>query len=126
MKKALPWLIIALIIIVVVFRDKIMAFFSKPSPPVNGTPCTDANGNAGTYTNGVCTATGGPGPGNGDGGNPTERNILGLGMVARYGRKFIKCYPKPAGTMCVRRRFEPALGWGYLYSQTATSCCYIF
>lgn len=63
MKYIFYFLAAAAITLIIIFNQQIYAFFfRKPTPPIDGTACQDASGRDGTYTNGICTAEGGPGP----------------------------------------------------------------
>lgn len=89
-------------------------FASTPPDTIHpaGTGCTTNDNRQGIYdANGICVATGGAPPAN--------------DAVIRTARK-VKCYLKPAGTSCNPRIYDSVLGWGTLYSQTSTTCCYIF
>lgn len=54
--------VLAVVVLIVVFRKQIGAFFSPASKPDDGTACTDSNGAASTYLNGVCKEVVLPGP----------------------------------------------------------------
>lgn len=84
---------------------------TPPTPPADGTACTLPDNTAGEYKNGVCVR---------------KIDIVPpADTVIRTGRK-VKCYLKPAGTSCNPRIYDSMLGWGALYSQTSTTCCYVF
>lgn len=60
------WLIaLTAIVLIIVFSKQIASLFginmNGPTPPAEGSACTDTSGKAGTITGGVCTALGGPG-----------------------------------------------------------------
>lgn len=86
-----------------------MNWFASTPPPAEGSTCT-ASGKQGTIKNGVCVVV--------DIVPPAD-------TVIRTGRT-VKCYLKPAGTSCNPRIYDSVLGWGTLYSQASTTCCYIF
>ena len=81
---------------------------STPGTPADGTACTLPDNTAGQYKDGVCVKKIGILP-------PTDAVI----------RRTVKCY-KPAGSPCNQRISDPVLGTGTLYSQTSTTCCYVF
>lgn len=49
--------VLAVVVLIVVFRKQIGAFFSPDEKPADGTACTDVNGNASTYKDGKCIET---------------------------------------------------------------------
>lgn len=46
--------VLAVVVLIIVFRKSIGAFFSPDNTPQEGDACTDSNGNASTIVNGVC------------------------------------------------------------------------
>ncbi len=46
--------VIAVLVLIIVFRSQIGAFFSPDKNPKEGDVCTDSNGNPSTIQNGVC------------------------------------------------------------------------
>lgn len=86
-----------------------MNWFASTTPPAEGSTCT-ASGKQGTIKNGVCVVV---------------DIVAPADQIIRTGRR-VKCYLKPAGTSCNPRIYDSMLGWGALYSQTSTTCCYTF
>lgn len=120
--------VIALILIIVIFIGiyigRMQAFkslFNKPAPaPKEGDACTTGDAKAGTIQGGICTP---PKPVDT---NAEQRTVLGYSAVSRLGNRIVKCYPKPANASCAKTFYDPRLGMGVFYSQTSTSCCYLF
>lgn len=120
-----PILILLVLIAVAVaayFIGRSTAFknlLNKPKQPKEGDTCTTADGKSGTVQGGICTPPKPVDP-------VSEERMIGYSYVARVGNRIVKCYPKPANSSCANTIYDPRMGMGRLYSQTPTSCCYLF
>jgi hypothetical protein len=110
----------AAVVLAFIFRDKIASLWKtdkpadKPAPPAEGSACS-LNGQAGTIVNGACVPV-----------VSAPRFILVPIRTTRVGRRWLKCYSHNGAASCSQRIYEPAYGWGTLYSTNGTQCCYIF
>jgi len=99
-------------------------WFTPTLPPAEGSECT-ADGKKGTIKNGQCVVV--------DVQPPDEQRAGSILIYPSaypswtwFNGKKKKCYAKTPGTVCDRRMYDPMMGWGVLYSETSTSCCYLF
>lgn len=119
--KYIPWIVAAVVVLAVIFRKQIGKFFGMNGapPPAEGSECT-ADGKKGTIKNGTCVVV--------DIVPPADQVIRIVPTNwYRYGSRRVRCYSKSSpGVSCSARILDNTFGWGTLYSETSTTCCYIF